>query len=66
MSKRDGKMYIAKQLAREIRTSSGVDINIEDDVCAGCVFVFWTKKAAREVYGRNVGLIEIEIRNETP
>lgn len=64
MSKRDGKMYIAARLVRETESNHGLPIRIADDECAGCVFVFWTKTAARKVYGRDVGLIEIVVSDE--
>lgn len=61
MSKRDGKMYLALRLVKESETSMGIPIRVEDDECAGCMFAFWTKTAARKVYGRNVALREISV-----
>ena len=63
MSKRDGRMYLAARLVAESETSMGLPIRVADDTCAGCMFVFWTKTAAREVYGRGVELIELNVRS---
>lgn len=60
MSQRDGKMYLALRLVSESRTTLGERIILKDAECAGCMFVFWTKTAARKIYGRNVELREIE------
>ncbi len=64
MSKRDGKMYIAWRLVGKGTTNLGLPIRVENDKCAGCLFVFWTKTAAREVYGRNVELSEIRVSTD--
>lgn len=61
VSKRDGKIYVAAMLVREGESSMGLPIRIADDTCAGCLFAFWTKTAARETYGRDVELIEIKV-----
>jgi hypothetical protein len=59
MSERDGRMYVATRLVKESESNLGLPIRVADDDCAGCLFVFWTKKAARECYGNDVGLVEI-------
>ena len=64
MSERDGKMYIAKRLFAEAETNMGLPIRIADDQIAGCMWVFWTKTAARKTYGRNVELMEIRLAKE--
>lgn len=61
MSKRDGKMYLAARLVQESESSMGLPVRIADDKVAGAMFVFWTKTAARETYGRNVKLIELAL-----
>jgi len=61
MSKRNGKMYVALRLVQESETSMGLPVRVADDICAGCLFVFWTKTAARELYGRKVELAEIQL-----
>lgn len=65
MSKRDGKAYLAARLIQRSESSMGLPIQIADDTCAGAMFVFWTKTAARELYGRNVDLVEINIPRTT-
>ena len=64
MSRRDGKMYVAARLVQEASTNHDVPIRVADEDCAGCLFVFWTKTAARKTYGRNVELIEIRFPDE--
>jgi len=61
MSKRDGKMYLVPYLVRESESTIGLPIKIADDECAGCMFAFWTKTAARKLYGRNVHLITFTV-----
>jgi hypothetical protein len=61
MSKRDGKMYVVRRLFREAETTLGLTVRMEDDETAGCMWVFWTKAAARKTYGRNVKLMEIRL-----
>ncbi len=61
MSQRDGKMYLAMRLVQESQSNMGLPIRIADDECAGCLFAFWTKTAARKLYGRNVELIEFRV-----
>lgn len=56
MSRRDGKMYCADFVFRTAEAENGVSINFDHDGTAGYILVFWTKTAAREVYGRNVRL----------
>lgn len=64
MSRRDGRIYVALRLVKESETSLGLPIRVEDDECAGCLFAFWTKTAARKVYGRNVELAEIRVQGD--
>lgn len=61
MSKRDGKMYLAMRLSKQFDTSIGVPLTLDIGQCAGCLLAFWTKKAAREFYGRDVQLTEIRV-----
>jgi len=63
MSKYDGKMYIASRLVKSAETNVG-PVQIAEGQCAGVLFVFWTKTAAREVYGRNVVLVEIKAEDQ--
>lgn len=60
MSKRDGKMYMVGALHKSVRDSTGQDINCETDGLAGVLFVYWTKTAARKIWGRNVTLTQME------
>lgn len=59
MSERDGKMYVAERIATMIEVSGGFAVDCKTDEIAGVMLVFWTKKAAREHYGRDVRLREI-------
>ena len=61
MSERDRKAYIAARIFMNGETNTGLPIRIADDEIAGCMWVFWTKKAARKTYGRNIELIEISV-----
>ena len=61
MSKHDGRMYVALRLVKESESNIGLPIRVEDDECAGCLFAFWTKTAARKTYGRDVALAEIQL-----
>ena len=57
-------MYLALRLMRKIDTTTGDRISLEnpDQRCLGMIAVFETKTAAREVYGRDVELLKIEIQ----
>ena len=61
MSKRDGKMYLVKMLARTLDTSGGIKVRLDAGELAGACLVFWTKTAARAYYGRNVDLQTLEV-----
>jgi hypothetical protein len=56
MSKRDGKMYLALRLQEEGDTNKGLPIKFKNDQVAGICVAFWTKKEARNWYGRKVEL----------
>ena len=64
MSKRDGRIYVAARLVRELETNTGLPILIANNNRAGCLFAYWTKTAARKVHGRNVELIEIRAKRD--
>lgn len=59
------KAYLAARLVQRGESNTGLPVQIADKKCAGCMFVFWTKTAARETYGRGVELIEISVPVET-
>lgn len=59
MSRKDGKMYAAERLSKTIDFEGGGKVNLDHQGVAGCLLVFWTKTAARKVYGKDVALREI-------
>ena len=61
MSRRDGKMYVAKRIFFDAELTNGLTVQVADETTAGCMWVFWTKTAARKLYGRNVELAEIRL-----
>ena len=65
MSERDRKAYLANRVFQEGETSLGLPIRVADRTLVGCMWVFWTKKAAREMYGRNVELTELFIPKDS-
>lgn len=63
MSKRDGKLYIAGYLVTKIQLDTGQFVGVPNDEhgIAGMANVFWTKTAARKMYGRKAELIPIKM-----
>jgi len=58
------KMYLALRMCRSAMTNLGSNIDLSwNDGQIGAMPVFKTKKAAREAYGKKVGLQEIAIDN---
>jgi len=55
------KAYVACSLRHDIETSAGFPICLKHDTHLGMLSVYSTKKAAREVHGKHVELIEIRI-----
>ena len=66
MRKRDGKMYIAMYLSKQVELKSGeVTKMVSDEFgTSGFAWVFWTKTAARKIFGRNVELQTISISDQ--
>lgn len=54
-------MYIVMMLQKSIKTEL-FDVNAVDGDHLGFLSVFKTKKAARKVWGKDVELLEIEVR----
>lgn len=52
-------MYAAERLSKTIDFEGGGKVNLDHQGVAGCLLVFWTKTAARKVYGKDVALREI-------